>query len=54
MTKYDFIKEKWKNYEGDFLFVADDQEREALVKLVILATLLKKKKINQIKEAANL
>ena len=54
MTKYDFIKEKWKNYEEDFLFVVDDQEREALVKLVILATLLKKKKINQIKEAANL
>ncbi len=54
MTKYEFVKEKWKDFEKYFSFVLDIREREALIKLVLLATISKRSKINKIKEAANL
>lgn len=52
--KYEFVINKWKDYEQKFSLVKDDEEREALVKLILLTVINKRSKIQKIKGAANL
>ena len=52
--KYQFVKEEWKNYEDDFLIIKDSEEREAIIKLILLTIITSRYKIQQIKEATQL
>lgn len=48
-------EENWKSYTDEFSAIESDPEYlESLIKLLLLATLLKRKTISSIKEAANL
>ena len=52
--KYEFVIDNWKDYEQEFSMIKDDEEREALVKLILLTIINKRSKLQQIKGAANL
>ncbi|MDR3217153.1 MAG: hypothetical protein LBT55_07120 [Clostridiaceae bacterium] len=51
----DFVKDKWKDYIEEFSVIEKSEDfLESLIKLLLLATLLKRTAINNIKTAANL
>jgi hypothetical protein len=52
--KYQYVREEWQQYEDDFACVSDSEKREALIKLILLTLITRRRKINKIKEAAAL
>lgn len=52
--KYDFVKNEWKNYETQFSAITNAENREALIKLLLLTVITQRSKINDIREATNL
>ncbi len=52
--KYTYVKNEWNNYENQFLFILDQEKREALIKMLLLTVITQRSKINSIKEAASL
>ena len=52
--KYQYVKDEWKNYEQHFSLIKDEEKREALIKLILLTVITRRKKIDRIREAANL
>lgn len=52
--KYEYVRNEWKQYEPDFCTIKDSYKREALIKLLLLTVITRRRKIKQIKEAAKL
>lgn len=52
--KFEYVRNEWKQYEPDFCTIKDAYKREALIKLLLLTVITRRRKIKQIKEAAKL
>jgi len=53
-SKYEFVNERWKNYEHHFDAIRDVETREAVVKLLLLTIITKRTRIEGIRRATNL
>ena len=52
--RYEYVKNEWMQYEEQFSAIEDREEREAVIKLLMLTVIVRRQKIWKIKGAANL
>ena len=55
VTAEGYVTEHWRDFEDEFrALISDDEERESFIKIVMMATIMKRSTLNHIKEAAGL
>ena len=55
LSKEEYVKRHWTDYDADFKnLIPEEKERESFIKIVLMATIMKREVIKKIKDAAGL
>lgn len=55
LSKEEYVIQHWVDYDADFKnLILDEKERESFIKIVLMATIMKRETIKKIKEAAGI